>query len=1059
MNNRFKISYFTIILIFVCLAIVGLAFVPRLPFKLSPSKTLPTISVNFSMYGSHPRIIEMEVTSKLEAMLNRMKGVLNINSTSYNREGQIDIEFDKRTDMDMARFEISTIIRQTWPSLPPGVSYPRISVGRSDDSADRPFLSYTVNAPAIPLHIQHYVENQIKPKLAQINGIYNIDVGGATPMEWQLKYDYKQLESLDLEVSDIYNAIQDWLNNEFLGTGTVTSANGEEWIRIALVQGDKSAQQDNLENIAVKIINGRILRLKDIITVENLESQPQSYYRVNGLNSIYMNITAEESANQLELSKRIKEELSGLEQLFPENYEIHLSYDATEYIKTELEKIYFRSGLTLIVLLVFVSITYRNLKYTLLILISLVVNILIAVILYYLFRLEIQLYSLAGITISLTLIIDNTIIVSDQIIRKNNMNVFLATLAATMTTVASLSVIFFMDEKLRLNLQDFAVVIIINLALSLLTALFLVPALLDRMGITAKAKRTKRKRFKTWRKRINVYFNRFYAVFCRIVWRWRVAVVTLIIIAFGLPVFLLPEEIDGQDKWSRLYNKTLGSDTYQEKLKKHIDRILGGTLRLFIQDVYTGSYFTERGETVLNVTATMPTNTTILQMNELIQRMEIHLSKYPEIRLFHTNIYSSRNASINIMFTKESLRSGFPYILYNELISLAVQLGGGGWSVSGVGDGFSNNLSAFAGSYVTELYGFNYDELYDLAGRLKNKLLEQPRINEVTTDYIPRGWGNRRYDYEEYTFNMDKERLAMENIQPYHVNSSLNTIFGQNTVGTLYTSNGSEQIKLFAHQRDEYDIWNMNSVPVKTGNVTYKLSELANIDRGDAPQAVAKVNQQYRLVLQYEYVGTNELGRIVHKAVVDEFRNELPIGYDVKISDDGYWGWSETDNKQYILLLLIFVIIYFNASILFNSFKQPFYIIFVIPISYIGVFLTFYLFQLNFDQGGFASFILLSGLTINANIYMLDEYNNIMAQNSRISPVKAYIKAWNSKIKPIFLTIISTVLGFLPFIIGYREAFWFPLAVGTVGGLVISIIATFCFLPLFMGVAGKIKNG
>ena len=102
----------------------------------------------------------------------------------------------------------------------------------------------------------------------------------------------------------------------------------------------------------------------------------------------------------------------------------------------------------------------------------------------------------------------------------------------------------------------------------------------------------------------------------------------MIILAFGLPVFLLPDKIDRQDRWSELYNKTIGSDTYKEKFKKHVDNLLGGTLRLFLQKVYEGSYFAERGETTINVTARMPSNTTILQMNELIQRVEIYLSKF-----------------------------------------------------------------------------------------------------------------------------------------------------------------------------------------------------------------------------------------------------------------------------------------------------------------------------------------------------------------------------------------------------------------------------------------------
>ena len=143
-------------------------------------------------------------------------------------------------------------------------------------------------------------------------------------------------------------------------------------------------------------------------------------------------------------------------------------------------------------------------------------------------------------------------------------------------------------------------------------------------------------------------------------------------------------------------------------------------------------------------------------------------------------------------------------------------------------------------------------------------------------------------------------------------------------------------------------------------------------------------------------------------------------------------------------------IIFFTTGILFNSLKQPLAIIFVIPISYIGVFLTFYLFGLNFDQGGFASFVLLCGITVNASIYILNEYNSIRKRYPLLSDVQAYTKAWNSKIIPIFLTVVSTILGFIPFLIGQgKEAFWFPLAAGTIGGLIASILGIFMFLPIF----------
>ena len=183
---------------------------------------------------------------------------------------------------------------------------------------------------------------------------------------------------------------------------------------------------------------------------------------------------------------------------------------------------------------------------------------------------------------------------------------------------------------------------------------------------------------------------------------------------------------------------------------------------------------------------------------------------------------------------------------------------------------------------------------------------------------------------------------------------------------------------------------------------------------------------------------------------VEALNKILPMGYTAEKEESG-WGWGKKDNRQYWLIGLLIVIIFFTTSVLFNSIKQPLAVIFVIPVSFIGVFLTFYWFKLNFDQGGFASFILLSGITVNASIYILNDFNRIRRERPGLSSLKAYIKAWNSKIIPIFLTVVSTMLGFIPFMVGTtREAFWFPLAAGTIGGLAMSIVGIWVFLPLMV---------
>ena len=264
-------SPFTLIVTFVCMSLVGLALMPLLPVKLSPSRTLPGLTVSFSMPGNSSRVIEAEVTSRLEAMLTRVKGVKNVNSTSDNGSGSITLELDKHADMDATRFEVSTIVRQTWPQLPEGVSYPQIYARRSNNNASRPFMTYTLNAPSTPILIQRYAEENIKPVLGQLKGVYKVELTGATPMEWQLEYDNVQLSRLGITLSDIQNAISGHYDKEFLGICSIEKGTGgEEWIR--LVRSATGNENDfNPSEIRLKTSDGTLVGLDKLIKVIHVE--------------------------------------------------------------------------------------------------------------------------------------------------------------------------------------------------------------------------------------------------------------------------------------------------------------------------------------------------------------------------------------------------------------------------------------------------------------------------------------------------------------------------------------------------------------------------------------------------------------------------------------------------------------------------------------------------------------------------------------------------------------------------------------------------------------------
>lgn len=1047
-------SSFTLIVTFVCLSLVGIALVPLLPVKLSPSRDMPGLSVSFSMSGNSARVVETEVTSRLEGMLSRVNGIRNITSTSDNGSGYIRIELDRYADIDATRFEVSTLIRQLWSQLPDGVSYPLISTQRSDDNASRPFMTYTLNAPATPIVIQKYGEERIKPLLSALNGVYKVELSGATPMEWRIVYDNVQLESTGISVQDILDAITERYGREFLGICELEKGGTSEWIRfVRTTEGSTDGFVPS--EIAVRSKDGSMIPLDRLVRVTRTEQEPTSYYRINGLNSIYLSITASETANQLALAEEVKKVVAEAEAVMPPGYEMHTGYDATEYISKELDTIWFRTGITVLILLLFVALITRNMRYLFLIVTGLTVNIAVAAILYYAFGLEIQLYSLAGITISLNLVIDNIIVMTDHILRRRNLKAFMSVLAATLTTIGALVIIFFLDEKIRLNLQDFAAVVIINLGISLLVALFFVPPMIEKTGLAG----GKPRHVRMWVKRGAVYFTRFYRGMIILLSRYRAVAFILLVLGFGLPVFMLPEKIEDAEtkgRWAEWYNRVFDNTTYREDIKPIVDKTLGGSLRLFAEKVYDGSYFNrDESEAVLYINATLPNGSTLEQMNALIKRMETYLSEFKEIRQFQTSVYNARRANIQVYFKKEYSHTGFPYVLKSNVISKSLTLGGGSWTVYGLQDqGFSNDVRESAGSFRVKMYGYNYDELSYWAEEMKKQLLTHRRIKEVNISSEFSWWKD---DYTEFYLEFDKRRMAEENLTAYDLFAVLRPVFMRDQLaGSILYDNSLEYLRLSSRQSSDYDVWAFMAVPFVVNGKQYKLSDLAVLAKSQAPKQVAKENQQYRLCLQYEYIGSSEQGRKLLDKDIELMKKRLPMGYTVE-SDSAYWSWGKDDNSQYWLLLIVISIIFFISAILFNSLSQPLAIIFVIPVSYIGVFLTFYLFGLNFDQGGFASFVLLCGITVNASIYILNEYNAIRRNFPKLSPLRAYTKAWNVKVIPIFLTVMSTILGFVPFMIGDKTPFWFPLAAGTIGGLVMSVIGIFIYLPV-LSVSGTIRK-
>ena len=248
----------------------------------------------------------------------------------------------------------------------------------------------------------------------------------------------------------------------------------------------------------------------------------------------------------------------------------------------------------------------------------------------------------------------------------------------------------------------------------------------------------------------------------------------------------------------------------------------------------------------------------------------------------------------------------------------------------------------------------------------------------------------------------------------------------------------------------ELNTWAFTNLPIHVDGKVFKVNDVASVEKRQMADAIVKNDQEYLLCIQFDYIGDLIMGYKIIDRDIKQMQSKMVMGYSIKQKTYSSIRKEHDGWKNILLLGVVIVIVFFITSILFNYLRQPFAILLVIPLSFIGVFLAFGALKLNFGEGGFASLVLLAGISVNSNIYIVNEYNNIRRIRPKLSAITSFIKAWNRKVTPIMLTVLSTILGFIPFVIAGDNDFWLSLAVGTISGLLTSVVGSFMFLPLLL---------
>lgn len=1051
-----KSHAFSIILVMIVLMLVGAACIPMLNIQYNPVHEDLSLSVSASGQGS-ARVMEAEVASVIEGAMNTVNGVSDIRTSSYQNYCFVSMNFKEGTDMETTRFDVATRLRQIRNKLPEGTQCGLSGSAGGGGRSNPQLLSYTINADMPAQEIVRYAQDHLITPLSRIDGVAEVNTSGAMPFEWVLSYDPDALRDAGLHPNDLSSALNAYYQNSIVGT----QAFGDKLMLVRLKSRDL---QSELEQIPISKVNGRLFHMGDFATVTYQEQLPVSYDRINGLNTIDIYVNGEEGINTLTVCDAVKAKMEELEAQFPENFAIRLNYDASQSLSNEINKIFLRAVMSLAILLLFVLLVSRSFRYLAVIGLTITVNLLSAVIFYKLFGVDIELYSMAGITVSLGIIIDTAIVIADHYTYYGNRKVMTSITGALLTTIAALLLIFFLPEQSRNNLTGFVWVIVINLTLSMIVAFLFVPALLEKMPLKNKGvvrnsvSRLRRLVRQTARYERLVNWGRHH--------RW--LYVVLIIYLFGLPIYLLPSQVQHKYRENKeykdyrkgglvgLYNSTIGSKWYQ-KHKAWFEFPLGGAINLF--HLYSNGHMSyyreeENPEVVLRIYPEMTEGCTVQQLNDIALEMENWLQQFPEISMFHTSL-SGRSGVIEVHFKDEFQHGRFPLELKEKAWGKATRYGGATWSIPAINQddkSLQNKVYRTSWTNTITLFGYSYDLLYRYAEDLIDSLKQNRRVSDAGFASASSYYDNQVPN--EFCLEYDEQAITSMGLNVGRYYSYLGEQLYDNRIGDIISDGVRTPVRLTSSKRDYYDLWHIRNDIVDIDSVKTRLNDVGSITKRRTGLDIQRRNQEYILNVGYEYVGSYELRSHMENKLLDRFEKNMAMGFHTG-RDSSYYWWS-TSKQQTALILVVVLVIFMICASLFESLRQAGVIVLLIPVSFIGLMLVYPFSGVSFGQGGFAAMIMLCGITVNAGIYLTSEFRTVTASANNRNRLKCYVKAFNRKIVPTLLTILSTVLGLIPFLFdGKQSPFWLSFAVGVMAGMLFSVIAIVLIMPAFFPLEKK----
>ncbi|MBU1852579.1 MAG: efflux RND transporter permease subunit [Candidatus Omnitrophica bacterium] len=1035
---------------FLGVLMLGFISLTRLPQELFPSITYPQLTIVTAYENAAPEEVETLITKIIEETVGTVSGLKRISSVSKEGLSIVTAEFGWGTSMDFASLGVREKIDLIKERLPLGSTDPIVM---KFNPFEMPVITLSITGDKLPYELLRLSRKFIKDELEKVEGVASCNISGGLEREILVSLDEGRLRASNISITKVVDALRS--SNLNYPAGTIEEPFYEYLVRtigefelvsdiggtiVGKDEEDERGVLDPRKSAKLKK-EARLIYLDDIAEIEDTFQERTSISRYDGQENISIAVQKQAGSNTLRVAQNVKDKLLQIEEELPRGMKAAIVYDQSVFIERSIRGVMeaaIQGGfLAFLVLFIFL----RNIKASLIVALSMPISIMVAFSLMYFNGITLNMLSLGGLALGIGMLVDSAIVVIENIYshfqkekdikeaaKFGASEVSGAIFSSTLTTVAVFLPMIFVVGVAGQLFKELAFTVTFSLLASLIVALSLIPRLAAIGGKSKKSKAPKKVVDKDAAFILGSLYSKAIAIVLKYRWMFLIGVVILFFLSMGLFGFIDKEFMPKVDQREFIIKLTMPTGTklnITDSVVKRIEEVLFDTKEVEGVAVNIGS---SKSKDYSQGLETMGSHQSQIAVTLNKDKKSTPSSKVIE--------------NLKDRFHRLNLEGAqIEYILQESVFTSALQ---------------------GSAPIVIEVKGKDLGKIETFTNYIKDGLAKIHGIYGIRTSLtVPS---------PETKVNVIKDRAALYNLSIGAIARTANIAI-KGIVATRFKEEGREiDVRVRLRKGGDFRLSRLRNILIHSPlDIEVPLSEVAYITQGVGPNEIKRLDQQ-RVVLVTANITDTPLNKVIMDitALIEKIEiekaNEVGDSRDTEkdivmsLSGESQQMRESFDSLRFALILSI-LMVYMIMAAQFESLWQPFIIMFTVPLSLIGVLAILFLTRTPISVVVMLGVIILGGIVVNNGIILIDCINNLRKKGVEL--LEAVIESAKTRLRPIFMTTMTTVLGLLPLALGISEGseLQSPMAITVMGGLMISTILTLFVIPcVYIIVAALIER-